>query len=388
MLFFSEPVRRRVLPLLIVIAALVVLPAVATAADRRASQRDDRLVDSRVGERVSVSAATRSAQRRLRRRLGRGAVLRLDPVTGTPRLVTDLDGALSRRGGARPVTVALDFLRRQRAAFGLDSADLQALKAEKEYRSREGVTYVRLRSHFRGVPAFDGSTTAVVRDGRLLSLAGAPQPDLEVPSVRPAIEAAQARRIGYREAGVAGAPTRGRRPELVIFGSPDGPRLAWALLVFADRQHVYRSVVDAASGQVLRRANLVKNAGTGSALDYFPGAPAGGTNVAKPFGTYIDSGNDRLRGNFSWTYSDDADDRYTGLTPGGEPTPLPAASDEVPPSSGSGTAGATWTDPRDTEAAGATPGRSCPAALCTWNGFPTLRGAHVHVREQQLAAQP
>ena len=96
--------------------------------------------------------------------------------------------------------------------------------------------------------------------------------------------------------------------------------------------------------------------------------------MAKPFGTYIDSGNDRLRGNFSWTYSDDADDRYTGLTPGGEPTPLPAASDEVDPSSGEGTSGATWAYPRDTEAAGATPGRSCPASAVHVERLPHFLG--------------
>jgi len=360
------------------LALFLSIPALAAAADRapRPAQREaDRLLDVRTGQRGAATAATRASQRRLRRRLGRGAVMRVDRATATPRLVADLDGALSRRPGARPATLALDFLRRQREAFALDRSDLEGLEPEHEYRSREGVTYVRLRQRFRGVPALDGATTAAVRDGRLLSLAGAPQPDLEVPSVRPRVGAARALRAALRDVG-ADRPVRpersgsrsvrfqgGHRADLVLFGSPGGARLAWSLLVSVDSQRVLRTVVDARSGEVLRRANLVRRADTGKALDYQPGVPSGGTAVPKPFAAYIDSGNNILRGNFAWTYADQngADDTAT--------TPNPSAGTQIPPSSDSGTAAAKWDYTAVTEPAGtADPGRSCPASGCTWNG--------------------
>ncbi len=352
------------------------MPALATAADRRPRQGPrpaEGVFDVRERQRASVPTGVRSAQRGLRRRLGGGGIVKLDRVTGTPRFVTDLGGALHRRPGARPHNVALDFLSRRRAAFGLDRDDLSRFDVENEYRSQEGVTYVRLRQQFRGVPAFDSSVTAVVRDGRLLSLAGAPQPDLAVASVRPSVDAGRAQRIAYRDAGVSRVPAGGRRPQLVIFGTPGMDRLAWTTLVFAGSQRVLHTVVDARSGSVLRRANLVRRADTGKALDYHPAAASGSTYQDKDFSRYVDNSglqsNTRLRGNFAWTYADEngADDTVI--------TPNPAAGQQIGPSNDGGTTAADWTYTPVTEPAGGEPGRTCPSSGCTWNLAPILPGS-------------
>ena len=62
----------------------------------------------------------------------------------------------------------------------------------------------------------------------------------------------------------------GSDARLTIFPSASGPRLAWRLVVDQDSQHLWHTVVDATSGDVLYRENLVKFA-TGPAWSYFPG---------------------------------------------------------------------------------------------------------------------
>jgi len=359
-------VRGRIRPLLVALAALLALSSVAYGAERRDRSRgpSDRFLDVRDGARAPVSDATRSAQRRLLRRLGRGGVVRVAPTTGTPRLVTDLRGSLTSRSRLGPAALAERFVRDERRAYGLSAGEVDSLEPEHEYRSREGISYVRLRQTYRGVPAFDGSVTAAVRAGRLLSVAGAPQPGLAVRSVQPRLTAARARQIAQREAGVG----RGaRRARLVLFDAPEGARLAWSLIVFADSQRVLSTIVDASSGRVLRRANLVKRATTGKALDYQPGAASGGALADKNFSTYIDSANDRLRGPFAHTYADPSGADDTSETPIGD------AGTQVPPSSGSGTAAAKWDYTPVTEGAGSgDPTRTCPPSGCTWNGPPIL----------------
>ncbi|HYH69133.1 MAG TPA: M36 family metallopeptidase, partial [Urbifossiella sp.] len=157
------------------------------------------------------------------------------------------------------------------------------------------------------------------------------------------------------------------------FATPRGDRLAWTTLVFADSQRVLHTVVDASSGSVLRRANLVRRADTGRALSYFPSAAAGNAYADRNFTPYIDNSgalsNTRLRGNFAWTYADEnaADDN--------DDAPNPGAGQQIPPSSGSGTTAADWAYNPVDESAGAEPGRTCPTSGCTWNAPPTFLGS-------------
>ena len=80
----------RIRHLLIALGALLALSSIAHGGERRGhpGSRYDRLLDVRQGARAPVSGGVRDAQRRLRRRLGRGGMLRVEPATGTPRLVT------------------------------------------------------------------------------------------------------------------------------------------------------------------------------------------------------------------------------------------------------------------------------------------------------------
>ena len=359
------------------VALFLLIPALATAAERRPEPRSsraiegERAVDVRRGERVRRSPARRAAQDRLRDRLGRGGVLEVDPATAAPRRVARVGGFLTSRRRARARDIALGFLGENRAAFGLDSDDLAGFSVSREYRLGR-LAHVELRQSHRGIPAYDNGLVANVVDGRLLNLSGLPVPDLSVRSVNPRLGATQAveKLVGSRRA-------RGRRANLAIFAGPDGNRLVWEVIAAADSRHTYHAAVDAGTGEVLQRSNLTKHA-SGRALDYRPGLDRDGVPGADGSGTYgplktfppgwVTGSADRLQGDFAHTYSD-VDD-------GSDVPPKPELGQEVAPSSGSGdVATATWDHPTTFGPPGTPSDRTCPASPtsstngCTWNGF-------------------
>jgi extracellular elastinolytic metalloproteinase len=353
--------------------ALAAMPAAAHAIEPAPGDYDARAAAA--GAQTAPSA--RRAQKRLRHSLGDRGVVRVDPLTGTPRFVGRLDGALTGRSGRQPLAVALSYLRGHAAAFGLDRDDLDRLDLTRRYRSRSGLSHLQLAQTYRGIPAFGAGVTANVdAQGRLVNLVGAPRPDLAVRQVTPRLGSAAAMRRARRDVGDSGSlATRGPgrdRASLVLFPGPRKVRLAWRVLVFADSGHVYDSVVDARSGEVLHRHDLLHQA-TGFVHRNYPGASAGGTQTIQAFST---SGNDpwltafdRLEGNNAVAYSDQGDNLYTGLGPGNTPTPAPAAANLVAPDSDPGTTSAAWSGVQATEGNQGVLHRSCPASGCTWNGF-------------------
>ena len=83
-------------------------------------------------------------------------------------------------------------------------------------------------------------------------------------------------------------------------------RLAWSITYRASSTAWYAAVVDATSGAVLRRANLVKHAAPVTVFEHYPGAPRGGTQQARDLETlgYVDPGATTLTGPFARTYLD------------------------------------------------------------------------------------
>ena len=74
-----------------------------------------------------------------------------DSSTGTPRLIARRDGFLTGPSNHRPRQVALDYVRRQSAAFALDGDDLAALELTRRYTSDSGAT-LALRARRRALP--------------------------------------------------------------------------------------------------------------------------------------------------------------------------------------------------------------------------------------------
>ena len=272
-------------------------------------------------------------------------MLDINPLTDTPRSLLKLDGALSGPSGAARDTVARSYLRANAAALGLSTSDVDALDLAKRVDAPRGVTILRYRQSYRGIPTFDnGVRVALDRAGRVLGVTGSPQAGLSVASVTPKLDAAAAMRSLQRSVGVAramrvsGGPSGARRTtrfasgeqaRLTLFGARSGPRLAWRVDFKASSSEHYDGIVDARTGSLLYRANRVK-AYSAKVFEYYAGAPVGGDpdhveDLTAP--GWLPATATNLTGPFSHAWSDVDDDNEAGaleeVTPSGRRLPVP-----------------------------------------------------------------
>ncbi len=315
---------------------------------------------------------TREARADLRRRLGRQGVLDVDPLTGTSRSLLRLDGALSAPDEGDRAAIARGYLRANAAALGLSAADVDALAAPTRVAAPGGLVILRFRQVSDGIPTFDnGVRVALDRAGRVIAVTGSPRHDLRAPSTAPRLDARQA--LGRlmddvdvsRDVRVSSGPTGSRRTtrfstgdtaRLVLFGAKE-VRLAWHLTYRATPAAAYDAVVDAETGRVLYRANLVKFAAAAKIYPNYPGAPSGGTpeEVDLEALGYLTPGATRLEGPFGRTFSDVDDDdepqasEETGRTPVGDFgyafTPFPVPENGCAPAGDNPPCGWDHTDP-------------------------------------------
>ena len=380
MSFYGPSARRLLAALVLALSALAVLAAAASAVTRpRAGSGADRAAqrnfDVRDATRTAVarrgaqsarpaSARSRAARTSLRDRFGRQSHLQVDAITGTPRSFQRLDGVLAGPAAGSPASVAMRYARANAAALGLTNADLATLASSPTVRtSRTGITTVRWRQYFDGLPTYDnGLRVNLGRGNRVVSVQGAPVHDLRVSSVVPRLSAEQAMaalqrnvdvtrdlRVTSRSSGARRATTfsSGDEAKLVLFQLASGTRLAWSLTYRARSDAWYHAVVDATSGRVLRRTNLTKFAVPVSVFDNYPGAPNGGTQVTFDMTPYLDAGQTQtLSGPFARTYLDVNDDNRPNA--GEEVVPQPETFQDF-----TGTVGAA--------------GFCEPTAQCSWN---------------------
>ncbi|HEY7562060.1 MAG TPA: M36 family metallopeptidase [Gaiellaceae bacterium] len=245
------------------------------------------------------AAMPSSGQAALRTSLGAVGVVAVDPVTGSPRFVADLDGFLTEPSAADPADVVLGYVREHSDAFGLDEDDLAGLRLVRDETDAAGAHHLLWAQTAGGIPAFANDLRATVtRDGRLVTVGGSPVPDLELPadaSVGPSTAVVTALRAAGR---TVAAPPRatvasrgqaqatrfagGHDAALVLVTDDDGTHLAWRVTANADSDEVYTTLVDAQDGDVLASANKVSEV-SGLAWDYYPGAPSGGTQSSRDF---------------------------------------------------------------------------------------------------------
>ena len=335
-------------------ALLAALPASAfgtahsSAAANPIADRAGQVYDSRSSERADVRGAVdasrsagsqvRSARARELRRVGTGAKLQLDALTGTPRSFQNLSGTLSGSTGGSPASVALGFARSHAAVLGLSSADLDALGAPKVVTSPSGISSVRFSQSYSGIPAYDNDLRINLdRVNRVLSVTGSPVHGLSVASVSPKLSASQAlsalarnvrvtRDVSVKSTGVdARRTTRfstGDTARLVLFHGASGTRLAWHLTYDASSLAQYDAVIDATTGAILRRANMVQNVNA-SVFENYPGDVNGGTQQTVSIDPYLLTGAPVLSGPFARTFLDLDDNDAPGA--GEEVTPGPYA---------------------------------------------------------------
>jgi extracellular elastinolytic metalloproteinase len=324
---------------------------------------DVRLEPAALGQEARTTASMRAAQAGLLGSLGFQGVVDVDRLTGTPRVVARLDGFLTGPTDRRPQDVALGYVREHADAFGLDAGDIAALRLTRAYTDIGGTTHLRWVQAYAGIPALDnGLSASVTKEGRLVNVLGSPRRDLRLADVAPELSAGAALGSSLQDAGAklapprvlrrANTPTRstrfagGHRAGLVLFTGPRGVRLAWRVLAHAKPTQIFDYVVDAETGEVLRRSNLVDFA-SALVFDYYPGAASGGTaSLVTPLpSVWLADDATTLEGPNAHAYldlnSDDAAD----------------VAEEVAPSST-----ATWDYPR-TEFLGA----GCPIGGCAWD---------------------
>jgi extracellular elastinolytic metalloproteinase len=306
-------------------------PRVAPARPEAKPFEDVRMPDMRKGDAPgaaplrALAPAARDARARLVRRLGGETVLNADPLTATPRMLGRLDGTLTGPHAGDPADVALGYVDDNAAALGLSPSDVSSLHLA-DRASADGVTYLRWRQEVDGVPVLDNQLQAAVDgDGRVVSVTGAPRPDLPQTIATPSLSAADARSAVARDVGVdhpatvASGPSgprqettfsTGDRAALVLFGDTGGTRLAWQVTYRADASAWYVSVVDAATGAILRRANMVDSLVDASVFDNYPGAQFGGDQRTVSLDPYLTDpvNGTTLTGPFAHAWSDIDDD--------------------------------------------------------------------------------
>ncbi|SEP99947.1 M36 family metallopeptidase [Microlunatus flavus] len=327
---------------------------------------------------------TAAAEERWRAVLGDQAVVQLDPLTGTPRMLARLDGFLTGRSGSSAEKVVLRYLRKHATELGLQPGDLDTLVLRKNYKDVAGIRHLSWVQVVGGVPVFgNGLKANVTKRGEIISLEGAPIEDLanQAAAAGPAtVSADQSRRAAATDVGGRVADVRQTRKgarsvwanrdsaSLVWFLTPGGLRRGWSTRVQAGGTLDYQHVIDASSGAVLLRHDLVDFA-NGDALVYdnYPGAPRGGEqhrrNLVKA--GYLGKDAETLAGGtYVAAWSDINDD---DLQNPGEAVPVPGRSGD----------GAQYRlTPFTTGSA------FCATTVCTWD--PTEKGSWKVNREADV----
>jgi extracellular elastinolytic metalloproteinase len=291
--------------LALTIAAVAASTASAVTAPRTAARPYFDLRSSTTATATSTAGAS-SARNALRRDLGRGAVVDVDRSTGTTRRIASAGRALTKPASGDRRAIAESWIRGHADVIGLSAQDLDTLELARRTESPGGVLYLSWRQSVRGNPLFDGGLRATVAaDGRIVSIGGAPVRGLASAATTPRLDAAEALTRARDDAGAKSA-TDADDASLVLYATGRDVRLAWATTVRASSQANYLTLVDAASGAILHRQNLVKFAAPALMFDRYPGASPGGTQVGVDLEArgWLTPGASVLTGSFARAYSD------------------------------------------------------------------------------------
>jgi extracellular elastinolytic metalloproteinase len=360
--------------------AAAVVATLAVAAPAYATDPEVANFDARPAGAATTPPAAERARDRLRDRLGRFGALSLDEQTGTVRTVGRLDGFLTGPSARDGAAVALDYVRDHAAAFGLDGNDLQGLRlTDRSF--VDGVEHISWEQRYRGIPVADaGLEAAITGSGRLLNVTGPPASDLAVRSIEPSVGAADAY-AAARESGGDSRPkvdvaareggdeqvTRfddGGRASLTLYHASSGYRLAWRALTPVSSTGVYDVLVDARSGEVVKRANRVKFA---VPAKVFRNNPATGAQEPEDFERWLTPGLNTLEGPNAHAFLDVHD--TVGPQPSGfQLTPEPG-SDIAPVDDGYEFAVRTVPSYGVAPESDGCPGTatSFPSTICTWD---------------------
>jgi extracellular elastinolytic metalloproteinase len=213
------------------------------------------------------------------------SALELDEVTGAVRSLASERGFLSAATKGLPMTIAMDFVRRNLAALGLEASDLEGYAiSDVVYSKVTGATRIYLQQRYQGIPVYNAQLQINVnRDGRIISVnnsfmaglqraAASLKPGMQLPAaVGEALKFSGMKvpapsllntnkdpqsRSRVTNAGISLEPIDGSLMLLPV--RPGEARLVWNFQIHTlDKQHMWDLTVDAGTGQVWTRFDWV-----------------------------------------------------------------------------------------------------------------------------------
>jgi hypothetical protein len=209
-------------------------------------------------------------------------------LNATPKMIFSDQSFLTPSSEENPKTVARNFLRENQTLLGFNQRDIGQLKLVDQYTDdHNGVIHLWFTQEYNGIKVFHGHVAFHI-DSRgqiaLLSF-GDVVPDLS-PSITPKLSAREAvlraiqdiaphsdfepnlkEALSSREAIFDQSPFGGFLSDEIkvdqqIFPTSDGGRLAWRVLLdVTENPAWYEILVDAETGEILHRYNLVQYSG-------------------------------------------------------------------------------------------------------------------------------
>ena len=118
------------------------------------------------------------------------SALEVDEITGAVRSLSSERGFLSAAAPGKPMTVAMDFVRKNVAALGLEASDLDGYTISDVVFSKiTGATHIYLQQRYQGIPVYNAQLQINVnRDGRIISVNNSFMAGLQraAPALKPA----------------------------------------------------------------------------------------------------------------------------------------------------------------------------------------------------------
>jgi extracellular elastinolytic metalloproteinase len=192
---------------------------------------------------------------------------------GTPATLLPRADLQRRAAGGDPATIAKDFLTDNREAFALAADGIGAMDVLVNRPMGQG-SYVLLRQRFGALPSIvDGLAAFGIRDGVVVYLSSTIAPRQQAPE--PATITPEAALVAAAaDAGVPAGALDTTRVTLGAVPMPDAAaRSAYQVVLVSGHDVGYSTYVDARSGDVLLREDLVDHDTDNPEWDVFPANP-------------------------------------------------------------------------------------------------------------------
>ena len=213
------------------------------------------------------------------------SAVELDDITGAVRSLSSQRGFLSAAATGKPIDIAMDFVRRNLAALGLEETDLAGYTVSNVVYSKvTGATRIYLQQRYQGVPVYNAQLQINVnRDGRIISVNNSFMAGLQraVRSLTPGRQLPAAVGEALKFSGIKAAPIAAGTPGqgvqlrsrvanagislepvdgalMLLPIRPGEARLVWNFQIHTlDKQHMWDLTVDADTGEVWTRFDWV-----------------------------------------------------------------------------------------------------------------------------------